>query len=111
MSCSLLLDHTVQLEQLNKCLCTQALSPTSEVEASIQSQTKMGNTCFTEYHSIISQSDTKSSEAQRTALTTLLTFSEGEINHISLNLSMSPRGWYLSCQKAHKTHYHGSAGA
>lgn len=47
MRCSILIDHIVQLEKLNKCLCTQALS---EIEATIQSQTKMGNTCFTEYH-------------------------------------------------------------
>lgn len=68
-----------------------------------------------QWSSCISQSDSKSSGAQRTALSTLLTFIEGEIKP-SLNLSKSPRGWYLSChlqqpQKAHKVHYHGSAGA
>lgn len=69
-----------------------------------------------QWSSCISQSDRKSSEGQRTALTTLITCSEGEIKHISLSLSNSPRGRYLSChlqqpQKAHMTHFHGSVGA
>lgn len=69
-----------------------------------------------EWNSCIYQSDSRSSEAQRTALTTLLSCSEGEVKHISLSLSKSPKVLYVSChlqqpQKAHMTHYHGSVGA
>lgn len=61
-----------------------------------------------EWSSCIYQGDSRSSEAQRTALTTLLSCSEGEVKHISLSLSKSPKVLYLSChlqqpQKAHDT--------